>query len=316
MAPLPNRFSWSFSAAEDFEQCRRLRYWSKYAKWGGWEQNASPLQRAAYRLDKMDNRYALRGRAVEEGVRWMLRESQAGRPVSAEDAYRQIARPLLNRSWKESLDRQWQENPKRFCCLHEHYYPSHQTSDPETWIPRIVETTQRCFAHFVEKVLPRLAGVEPSQEIHVASAAESGDPESFDLHGVKVYAIPDYAYCRGDGIHIHDWKSGAPKPGHVRQVSIYGQWAHLKHGFDPARIQVTCEYLADGTTHQEALSAARLAAVTEAIGESVADMAAYLVQEDRERNLPLPRELWELTIDRSMCRRCRFHELCAPELGR
>ena len=65
MAELENTFSWSYSAASDFEVCRRRRYWSKYGKWGGWSPQASPEQRKAYQLDKMDNLYSLLGQAVD-----------------------------------------------------------------------------------------------------------------------------------------------------------------------------------------------------------------------------------------------------------
>lgn len=315
MGALPNRFSWSFSAAEDFDICRRRRFWSNYANWGGGDPGADAMARTAYRLDRMENRHALRGRAVEEAVRWILREHQAGRDPEAEEAYQRVARPLLNQCWKASRQQQWRDDPKRFCCLHEHYYPGLQSTDPAIWVPQVIDAAKRCLANFIRHVLPRLVSVTPEQEVPVATGARGGDLESFELHGVKVYAIPDYAYRRGDMLCIHDWKSGAPRPGHLRQLSIYGLWAHLKHGVPPERIEVFAEYLGDGTTHRQVLSADRLRAVTEAIGESVADMSAYLVNEDRSANRPLPQELWELTVDRGACRRCRFYELCAPELG-
>ena len=45
-------FSWSFSAAEDFEQCRRRRYWSKYAMWGDGKLPLRMSRKTAYRLLK------------------------------------------------------------------------------------------------------------------------------------------------------------------------------------------------------------------------------------------------------------------------
>ena len=84
MAELKNTFSWSFSASSDFEDCRRKRYWAKYAMWGGWERNAEPLQKAAYRLTKMDSRFSLRGQAAEEAVLYALRETQRGNAVTVD----------------------------------------------------------------------------------------------------------------------------------------------------------------------------------------------------------------------------------------
>ena len=53
MAELKNTFSWSYSASEDFDACRRKRYWSKYGMWGGWDRNASNEQKAAYRRESI-----------------------------------------------------------------------------------------------------------------------------------------------------------------------------------------------------------------------------------------------------------------------
>lgn len=102
MAELVNAFSWSFSAARDFEECRRRRYWAKYAAWGGWSDSATPIQKTAYRLAKMRNRFSLQGEAVERAVMWALRERQNGRDVAPEGAFETVARPYLRQCWDES----------------------------------------------------------------------------------------------------------------------------------------------------------------------------------------------------------------------
>ena len=122
MGQLKNTFSWSFSASEDFEQCRRRRYWSKYGMWGGWARNASPEQKAAYRLNKMDNRWGLMGQAAENAIMWVLKQHQAGKIVSVDDAWKTVARPFMTKKWNESLEGGWRTAPKQFCCMREHYY--------------------------------------------------------------------------------------------------------------------------------------------------------------------------------------------------
>lgn len=314
MAELKNAFTWSFSAAEDFEECRRKRYWSKYAKWGGWEARAPALQRKAYQLDKMDNRYSLQGNAVETAVMWVLREKQAGRDVTVDEAYREVARPFLNKAWKESRDKLWLQDPKHRCSLHEHYYPALHTQSDADWTAALMETTRRCIGNFIDRVLPRLAHVKPAQETPIAKPGSGGDPENFTLEGVKIYAIPDYVYREDDLLHIVDWKSGRAKPSHAHQLALYGLWANIKHGVDPASIVVCLEYLADGQTSLERLSREHLDRAIAAIGESVGDMTGYLVNEDRELNRAMPQDVWDLAAARSACRRCNFHELCEPEL--
>lgn len=311
VAELKNTFSWSFSAAADFEECRRKRYWGKYGMWGGWQKNAGEIQRAAWRLTKMESRHTLMGHAVEQSVIWVLREKQAGRDVSAEEAYEKIARPFLNRCWKDSRDGAWRDNPKQVCCLHEHYYKQHAPG--KEWTAAVIEQTRACIGHFIERVLPRLAHVKPEQEIKVGKAGSGDGPENFELDGITVYAIPDYVYRMNEQWHIHDWKAGKPKPEHRDQVGLYGLWAHTRHGVAAENIFVYLEYLRDGTMAYEQMSDGILDNVRTAIRSSAEDMSEYLVDGDRSRNEPMPREEWELALTRTPCRSCNFYELCEPE---
>jgi len=316
MADLINTFSWSYSAASAFDACRRKRYWSKYAAWGGWNASAPDLARRAYRLNKMDSRHTLLGRVVEDTIMWLLREHQAGRTHSTSAAYEQIARPALNAAWKASRSGAWKTDPRNQVCLHEHYYPAlHENLDPK-WTETLRERVERCLENFLAVVLPRLADVDVEREIPVALPGQGQGVEQFVWDGITVYAIPDYAYRAGeDGAvwHIHDWKTGRPRPEHRNQVAVYGLWAHEKHGVPPDRIRVFLEYLNDGVVAEETLTADLLDETRAAIRASVMDMADYLEDADIRRNRPRPRDEWDMTPDRDVCRRCPFYELCEPE---
>ncbi len=313
MPELQNTFSWSVSAREDFQECRRRRYWSKYAMWNGWQSTAAPLQRAAYRLTKMENRFTIQGNAVERAAMWLLAEHRAGRQPGVEEAYAEIARPYLNRCWSESRNRLWQSNPKRHCCLHEHYYREHhQTPEPEM-VARMTDTIKTCLAHFNSALLPRLAQINPAADVPIA-AAGAGDPEFFMLDEIKIYAIPDYVCRAGANLEIYDWKSGAPRPSHTDQMAVYGLWAHRKHRQPPENIVIRLEYLAAGKSLQTTLTAADIEKTEQMIRHSTAEMGEYLENADLRRNIPLPCEDWELSADIHICRHCNFYELCKPEL--
>ena len=90
-------------------------------------------------------------------------------------------------------------------------------------------------------------------------------------------------------------------------------WANVKHLVDPEKIFVYIEYLADGKIALAQLTPDDLESVRGKIRESVADMADYIVDGDIVRNEPVPKEEWDLTPDRGVCRRCNFYELCEPE---
>ncbi len=314
MAQLTNNFSWSFSAADDFDTCRRKRYWAKYAMWGGWDAKATELQRKAYRFTKMSNRYSLQGNAVEMSVMWALRQKQQGKTVTVDEAYDTVAKPFLNKAWKESRDKMWETNPKKYCSLHEHYYPQLSKGTDKEWTQGVIEKTKTCIDNFLQRVLPRLTHVKPADEVTIASPDSGGQPEHFTFEGVTVYAIPDYVYREGDTWHIIDWKSGKSKPEHQNQLALYGLWAHLKHGVPAENILVYLEYLAEGKTAVEQLTDGHLEKIQEHMRMSIHEMSDYLVDADRKVNAPLPQEEWELVLSRGPCRVCSFYELCEPEL--
>ncbi len=313
MSELKNTFSWSISAMRDFEECHRRRYWAKYAMWGGWKDIADETRRAAYRLSKMENRFTLLGNAVEQAVMWAQRRLQRGESVTADQAYDAAARPFLNKRWLESRKRLWEANPKRFCCLHEHYYPEHHHGPEKEMTERMSECAKQCVSNFLARIAPALKSVAADREIDIATM-ERGDPESLELDGIKIYAIPDYAYRLGDAIHIHDWKSGRPKPFHAQQVALYGVWAVVKHGGAPGRVHAHLEYLLSGETRSAVLNEADVKSTHDLISHSAAEMAEYVVDGDIAKNVPLPKEDWEMTADQDACRRCNFYELCKPEL--
>lgn len=326
MAELRNNFSWSISAREDFNECRRRRYWAKYAMWNGWKENASLIQRAAYRLSKMENRFTLLGNAVELGVNWLIHGRQTGGTATAEEAYEAAAKPFLNKCWSESVKGLWKNNPKKFCCLHEHYYSDFGKnggkSEKEMTAEMIVRI-KSCLSNFILKIMPGLAPVKKEQEIVVSTVA-MGDPESFNLEEaqaspaspwqVKIYAIPDYAYLKDGRMHIHDWKSGGARASHKDQMAVYGLWAAVKHKIAPEKVSIHLEYLASGVTDSRELTTESLTKAQELIRESVNEMAEYLVEGDLHRNEALPKDDWEMSADTNVCRKCNFYELCKPEL--
>ncbi len=312
MAKLINVFSWSHSAAGDFEQCRRKRYWSKYGAWGGWEADASSECKTAYRLNKMTNRFCLYGVATEDAVMWMLRAFQQGRTVTVEEAFDAVARPQLRKAWDESTGKVWQRFAKA-ACLHEHYYPQFCDLKDMEIMRQIADVVKTCLKNFQESVLPRLAEIRPEMEIQVGVVGK-GDAEHFLFEGVKVYAIPDYVYVQEGVWHIIDWKSGSPKPEHLEQLALYALWASVKHGIAADKIQLRLEYLQHGTHESFSVSEEELEVVKARILESVQDMAQYLEEGDFAKNIALPKVEWDMCYEAGICHQCSFFELCRREL--
>ncbi len=314
MADLKNRFSWSFSAAKDFDVCPRKRYWAKYAAWGGWSKDAAQVTRLAYRLSKMESRFTLMGQVIERAVRSMLQRHQEGSVLEPAQAYEDVVRPLLNTAWQESRRGAWKDDFRKHTCLHEHYYPQFVRGTEKELIEGIRERVQRCLTNFHEQVLPRLAHVRPENEVALDTPELNRKVEGFEWHGIQVYAVPDYVYQLDDTWHIHDWKTGRPDPSHRDQLEVYALWAHVKHKVPVERLNIYLEYLNDGYVVSEPITQESLDHIGEKIVSTATDMADYLEDGDVQRNQPRPKEEWDLAPDISECQRCAFYELCQPEL--
>lgn len=281
--------------------------------WGGWSTRAPALSQKAYMLNKMDNRFSIMGKAVEDAIMWALREHQDGKSCTAEQAYEQIARPYLLQSWKDSQQKMWQQNAKRFCNLREHYYAQFSDkSEEQTAVRDVREQVERCIHNFITKTLPRISTVDRSQEIPIST---SGDPEHFLFEGVKIYAIPDYVYRIDEQFYIIDWKAGKVKESHMDQVALYGLWANIQYNIPPENVTVAVEYLESGERVEARLTQNDLDRVKARIEESVGEMSEYLVDFDRAQNRALPQDEWELAAEPTLCRYCNFYELCQPELN-
>jgi len=280
--------------------------------WGGWEKNADEITRTAYRLNKMDNRWGLMGQAAENSIMRVLRQHQAGNAMDAENAFETVARPFLREKWKQSKRGEWPSSPNQFCCLREHYYGT--MGDEKAVAEQMSGQIKNCIVNFIEKVLPRIGTVTREQELPVKTADMGGDPENITWNGVKMYVIPDYAYRLGDAFHIHDWKAGKIKESHREQLGLYAIWAREKFRAKPEETFLYVEYLNEGQVAPFQLTAEDFEALEARIEASVAEMTEYLVDFDRKRNEPLPKDEWELASDTSSCRHCNFYELCKEEL--
>ncbi|NNJ70061.1 MAG: DUF2800 domain-containing protein, partial [Kiritimatiellales bacterium] len=257
--------------------------------------------------------WGLMGQAAENAIMWVLKQHQQGTPVDVETAWKSIARPFLTKKWNESNEGNWRSAPKQFCCLREHYY---KTLDDEKEAKRqVADQVQHCISNFIDKVLPRIGEISPEQEFQIATPEQGGDVENFLFEGVKIYSIPDYAYKIGDEVHIHDWKAGKIKADqHKLQLSLYALWAIVKYGAALDKIFLYVEYLNEGQVLPFQLSDAEMEETKALMSDSVGEMTEYLVDHDRAKNEPLPKEEWELTLDPINCRQCNFYELCKPEL--
>jgi len=298
MTEIANEFAWSLSRHREFQECLRLYYLARYAFWGGWAWGASELAKKCYRFTKMKNLDMWAGEVVHEAIEWTLRRLWESKPVTLEHVReRVIAR--LRRGWLESKERRWEQDPKRYVNLFEHYYgievPKERTEEIKVRALQCVENfwTSDVFA-FIRSV-DRAAW----------KALEKTDV--FHLNEVKVWVKIDFALAHESMLYIYDWKSGREDAEDLRQLTCYALYAMERWAFPYDRIRIVPVYLQEGVFQEHALEPEHILEAKEEILQSIARMRARL--EDPERNLarmedfPMTSETWR-------CRRCFFQEIC------
>ena len=76
---------------------------------------------------------------------------------------------------------------------------------------------------------------------------EGADHSWFEMDGVKMFAIPDFAFRDHDGhITVVDWKTGTPHAGYEEQVVGYALYLAHRHRVEPHLIRCRLVFLNAG----------------------------------------------------------------------
>ena len=240
---LTNDFTWSKSRHEKFQDCRRAYYLHYYGSWGGWEDQAPTDIRRLWVLKKLANRFNWAGNVVHAVIKDALLEVRAGRRPDTERAIL-WARGVMREDFRHSRARAyWRERRRlEFMGLMEHEYaePLPDTEWKRTW--ENVDWALRWF--FQSSWLERAAALQPHQWLEVD---EGADHSWFELDGVKMFAIPDFAFRDEAGrITVVDWKTGAHHPGYTEQVVGYALYLAHRHRTEPHEIHCRLVFLNAG----------------------------------------------------------------------
>ena len=299
MGDLRNVLSWSHSRERRFEECLRAYYWTYYGSWGGWDHDAEPTARTAYMLKQMSSLEMWGGEVVHATIEAALRDLQWGRTVRVEDLERR-ARERLVRSWRESLKREWEFDPKHRTNLFEHYYEDPGVNERSV---RVRDRVNRCLQNF-----RRTRSYEDLQQAKRRDWLALEDLQSIEVGGVPVWIKLDCAYRRGRRLVIVDWKTGAAREEHRGQLEVYALYAiRAFRGAGPEDIVLRAAYLDEGKEADHAVSAPDLEALEGRIAASVDRMRGLLRDPDANQ---ADQADFPMTDDRDRCRRCVFRELC------
>jgi PD-(D/E)XK nuclease superfamily len=308
---LTNDFSWSKSRHEKFSECLRAYYLHYYGSWGGWEDQAPEEVRALYILKKLHNRFTWAGGVVHETIKRVLHTLRAGRTVDPEMSIAWAHR-LMREDWKHSSSRgYWKERiRKEFGGLVEHEYG--MAIPAEEW-KRNWDNAREALLWFFGSRWPSLAkSLRREQWLEVDEGFEFS---SFQVDGVKVFAIPDFAFVDEAGRPlVVDWKTGKARDGYDDQVLGYALYVSRRYGFPIDQVRATLVYLNDGIEREVPVDQGAIDGFLERMRRSVDSMRALLA--DPAANVPQSRESFPMTEDFSACNRCVFRRVCGRDEAR
>ncbi|MFZ5472190.1 MAG: RecB family exonuclease [Myxococcota bacterium] len=306
---LTNDFSWSKSRHEKFSDCRRAYYFHYYQSWGGWELDAPRAVRELYVLKKLSNRFTWGGSIVHAAIRGALMAIRHGRTLDRARVIERVHRVMQQDFVFSRAKSYWRErHRKEFGGLVEHEY--REVVAPDEWKTNW-ENVQAALTWFFQSRwvgLARALQKEQWLEVDLMDFEKS----VFTLQGVKVFAVPDFAYLdeAGDPVVV-DWKTGRAREGYDDQVLAYALYLNSRYQLPLERMKASLVYLNDGAERTVALDPMAVEAFRARFTQSTQQMRALLL--DSASNTPLPELHFPRTEDLSACARCVFRRPCDRE---
>ena len=306
---LTNDFSWSKSRHEKLAECERAYFFPYYRSWGGWEQRAPEEVKTLFGLKKLHSRFTWAGSAVHGAVRDALRSYRAQRPVDAAALIERVHQDMLAQ-FRHSKARRYRADRRTFEGLVEHEYD--EPVAPAEW-KRNWDTVKGALEWFFASRWPALAQAIPAER-WLEVDENDFDHSSFLLDGVKVFAVPDFAWLEEDGTpRVVDWKTGGAREGYDDQVIGYAMYVAERYRLDVMRVRTSLVFLNAGTEQEVAISPEALARFREHFEESTGRMRALLA--DPAANVARDADAFPLTTDLTRCARCVFRRPCGRTGG-
>lgn len=302
-------FSWSRSRHEALRTCPRRYYHHYYGSWKGWEADAAPDARHAYRLKKLTGLRAELGRSLHRRAHDVGFRVAQGLEAPPLPELLDRTRSELNEVVKSSRDpAAFRRRPAQRPFLRSAWYGD---GPEEEEIERVRDRLDRTHATLHGHPIWTAVG-RGELEVAVLPDPDVRPEPAFRLDEVPVYAEPDLVLRRvaDDALVVVDWKSGRERSGDGWQAALAAAGVRRETGETPRLARV--EYLATGDGREVELDAEILDAALDRARQSVEEMRRYL--EDPDENRPGPAGDFPLTARRSACGWCGFYELCEEEL--
>ena len=296
-----NDFSWSHSRHETFQTCLKRYFFSYYAAWGGWEDNAPARTRELYVLKRLSTRQQWAGLHAHQAIEFLLRQArrEADSSLAAQAENRQIE--SMRREFRDSRAGAYRLNPSRTAALFEHEY--NVDVPPDEW-KATVDRVSVAVRNFLSSDLWSLFRSLPDDAFLAVERRSH-----FLLDGLKVHAVPDLVVRPGGTVTISDWTTGsADLAEHRLQLGIYALLAADRWTADPAEIQAVAYNPVADRRESFSFSEDDLETFRDFIRDSADEMLFPL--EDPQRNLPGDGSSFDCSENPAPCQTCPFLRAC------
>lgn len=302
---LINELSWSLSRHQKFTECRRAYWFHYYRSWGGWESDAPAWKREIYVLKQLGNRFTWAGSIAHAAIRGTLTAIRARRPVDPERVLRRVHRVMRQDFVSSREKRQWRDTIRRdFNGLVEHEYGDAVTQ--ESWHQAWV-TVRDALQWFFDSKWPGIAqSLQPDEWLEVDNQAIS--ESSHHLRGVKVYAVPDFAFRRDGVVHVVEWKTGESARPHELQMVGSSLFVENRHGIALKDLRASVVFLNSGREQSVELNPAAVARYHSTFANSFAAMKSVLA--NAKKNVPLGEASFAPSGNPAVCARCPYRRPC------
>lgn len=288
--PFTPVLGWSISRYEVFDKCKRQYFYAYYSR--------HIPDVPAYRITKLKELTSVpleTGNVVHDVLEAFLKRLQKSDQNIDEERFFRFAHELVRKYFSE----------KTFI---ERYYCYEDTID----VDKAIEKVDTCLRNFIESHCYNWIFMVALHERDNWIIEPAGYGET-RLNGMKVYSKMDFLLPVDDCVYILDWKTGKrDEIKHGIQLTGYSAAASSIFNLPFERIFPRIVYLYPSFDEMEIpVSEEDRRKFYERIQKQTEEM--YRWCRDIENNIPLPIEEFPQNPSPSLCRQCRFRELCFPD---
>ena len=286
-------FSWSASRHNTFASCRRKYFYSYYAA-----QDDEEIKR----LKKLSALPLWAGSVVHDTIEWFLKKHDELPPEEEQDALiRRVVHTGMLNDWRES-----DLGSLKF-RLFEHEYDVPVEQEDKRIAVNVVMRSLRNF--FRSETLQQAMAVGRKQWLALE------DLVSFHVGDVEVLLRMDLAFRDEEGrVIIVDWKTGR-REGRFNEIQVAGYALYAtEQGWVGSAEEIATElnYLVIPRAVRRGVTQKKIDHARSFIGKSAGNMKALLFDPagnlGRIEDFPMVDRPWA-------CRRCNFRRLCFPKTG-